>query len=177
MERFYHKSYGGYSYEIMDEKAYERFWWGRKPSSKKAFEAWLFDPHKTQHQIMKERGRKNLTFNNVRYNMQELMKAGIIRRFKREDDDKSIEARPRKRRSEMDIYAEILTLANEGGAKKTVMVYQANLNFTIINRYLKSLMERDMLELDGQIYTTTDKGNEFLNHYEEIRKMGTRGPL
>ena len=177
MEKVYHKSYGGYSYEIMDEKAYQQFWWGKRPSSKKAFEAWLFDPHKTQHQIMKEHGKKNIAFSNVGYNIQELMKAGIIRRFQREDDDKSIEKRPSKRRSDLDIYAEILSLANEGGVKKTFIVYQANLNFTIINTHLSKLLERDLLELDDQIYKTTDKGINFLNHYEEISKMGTRGPF
>jgi len=177
MEKIYPKSYGGYSYEIMDEKEYERFWWVKRPSSKEAFEAWLFDPHKTQHQIMKERGKKNIAFSNVGYNIGELMKAGIVRRFQREDDDKSVEVRHKKRRSDMDIYAEILSLANEGGAKKTVMVYQANLNFTTIKKYLSYLLELDLLELDGQIYKTTDKGINFLNHYEEISKMGTSGPL
>ena len=177
MERFYHKSYGGYSYEIMDEVAYERFWWGKRPSSKEAFEAWISDPYKTQHQILKEYAKKNITFSNVGYNIGELMKAGIVRRFQREDDDKSIEVKHKKRRNDMDIYAEILTLANEGGAKKTVMVYQANLNFPMINKYLKSLLEKDLLELDGQIYKTTDKGINYLNHYEEISKMGTRGPF
>jgi len=177
MERFYHKSYGGYSYEIMDEKAYMQFWWGKRPSSKMAFEAWLSDPHKTQHQIMKEHGKQNLTFSNVGYHIHELMKAGIIRRFQREDDDKSIGARPKKRRNDMDIYAEILYLANEGGVKKTLLVYQANLNFTIINRYLSNLLEQELLELDGKIYKTTDKGINFLNHYDEINKLGTRGPF
>ena len=128
---------------------------------------------------MKEYGKKNITFSNVSYNISALVKSGIIRRFQREDDDKTIEARHKKRRNEMDIYAEILSLANEGGAKKTVMVYQANLNFAIINRYLSSLLERDMLELDAdsKIYETTDKGIKFLNHYEEISKLGTRGPF
>ena len=73
--------------------------------------------------------------------------------------------------------AEILYLANEGGAKKTVLVYKANLNFTIISRHLSRLLEQELLELDGQIYKTTDKGITFLNHYEEMNKLGTRGPF
>ncbi|MCW4049300.1 MAG: hypothetical protein NWE89_06130 [Candidatus Bathyarchaeota archaeon] len=85
MERFYHKSFGDYSYEIMNQVAYERFWWGKRPSSKKAFEAWLSDPDKTQYQIIKEHGRRNL-----RTNMFSLVKDGIIRRFQRNADDKSI---------------------------------------------------------------------------------------
>ena len=169
MERFYPKSYGGYSYEIMDEKEYERFWWGKRPSSKEAFEAWLFDPHKTQHQIMKEYGKKNITFSNVGYNMREMMKAGIIRRFKREDYEKR---ERKKRRNEIDIFAEMLYLANEGGVTKTSMVYQANLNFVIIDRFLSELLDRALIEFKDKLYETTDKGVTFLHHYEELGKLG-----
>jgi len=172
MEGVYHKSHSSYSYEILDEEAYEQFWWGKRPSSREALETWLTDPHKTQYQMLKEHGKKN-----IGWHMQGLIKAGIIRRFQREDDDKLIERRHKKRRTDMDIYAEILYLANEGGVKKTVMVYQANLNFTIIKGYLSGLVEQGLLEFDGKIYKTTDKGIEFLNHYEEIDKLGTRGPF
>ncbi len=168
MERFYQKSYGGYSYEIMDEKEYERFWWGKRPSSKEAFEAWLFDPHKTQHQIMKEYGKKNITFSNVGYNMREMMKAGIIRRFQREDYEKS---EHKKRRNEIDIFAEILYLANEGGIKKTSMVYQANLNFVIIDGFLSDLLDRALIEVEGKIYKTTDKGITFLHSQSQVSRV------
>ena len=169
MERFYHKSYGGYSYEIMDEKEYERFWWGKRPSSKEALEAWLFDPHKTQHQIMKEYGKKNITFSNVGYNIRELMKAGIIRRFQREG---YVKGERKKRRGEIDILTEILYLANEGGVTKTSMVYQANLNFKIIDRFLSELLDRALIEIKDKLYETTDKGVTFLHHYEELEKLG-----
>ena len=172
MEKFYHKAYGGWSYEIIDEEAFEKYWWGRRPSSKEALEEWLFDPHKTQHQMMKEHGKKN-----IGWNIRELMKQGIIRRFQREDDDKSLKSRYKKRRSDVDIYAEILYLANEGGVGKTVFVNQANLNFKIIKKYLSNLIEEEMLKVDGRIYKTTDKGVDFLLHYEELGKLGTRGPF
>jgi len=168
MEKVYPKSYGGYSYEIMDEEAYERFWWGRKPSSREAFEAWLMDPNKTQHQLMIESGK--------RYplrTMRELLKTGIIRRFKREGYEKR---EPKKRRGEFDIFAEILYLANEGGVTKTTIVYQANLNFTIVERHLSNLLERDLIEIIDELYETTDRGITFLEHYEEIEKLGTIGP-
>jgi len=172
MKGVYHKSFGSYSYEIIDEEAYEQFWWGKRPSSREALETWLTDPHKTQHQILLEYGKQN-----IGYNVRAMMKEGIVRRFKREDDDESVEVRHRKRRSDLDIYAEILYLANEGGVKKTVLVYKANLNFTIVGRHLSRLLEQELLELDGQIYKTTDKGINFLNHYEEMKKFGARGPF
>ena len=169
MERFYHKSYGGYSYEIMDETAYERFWWGRKPSSREAFESWLKDPDKTQHQLMIESG-KNYPLRTIR----ELLKTGIIRRFQREDYEKS---EHKKRRNVIDIFAEILYLANEGGVTKTTIVYQANLNFTIVERHLSNLLERDLIKIIDELYETTDRGITFLHHYEEIQKLGTIGPV
>lgn len=169
MKKIYPKSYGGFSYEIMDEVAYERFWWGRKPSSKEAFEAWLGDPNKTQHQLMIESG-KQYPLRTIR----ELMKTGIIRRFKRDDHKKS---KRKKRRSESDILAEILYLANEGGIKKTSIVYQANLNFTIIEGFLSELLERGLIEVKDKIYETTDRGITFLHHYEELRKLGPIGTI
>jgi len=162
MQKMYPKSYGGFCYEIMDEKAYERYWWGRQPSSREAFEAWLGDPNKTQHQTMIEYGKQN-----VGLNARELAKEGIIRRFKREDH-KTRERR--KRRGEVDIFAEILYLANEGGVRKTPMVYQANLNFVIIDGFLSELLNRDLIEVEDKIYKTTVKGITFLHHYEELGK-------
>ncbi len=169
MQKVYPKSYGGFSYEIMDEVAYERFWWGRKPSSKEAFEAWLKDPNKTQHQLMIESG-KHYPLRTIR----ELMKTGIIRRFKRDDYERS---ERKKRRSEYDIFAEILYLANEGGIKKTSIVYQANLNFKIIEGFLSELLERGLIEVKDKIYETTDSGITFLHHYEELKKLGTPGTI
>jgi len=170
MKKVYPKSYGGFSYEIMEEVAYERFWWGRRPSSREAFEVWLGDPDKTQHQLMIGSGR-HYPLRTIR----ELMKAGIIRRFKRDDHKKK--RKRRKRRGEIDIFAEILYLANEGGIKKTSIVYQANLNFKIIEGFLSDLLERGLIEFKDKVYETTDRGVTFLHHYEEIEKLGTVGPV
>jgi len=169
MKKVYPKSYGGFSYEIMDEVAYERYWWGRRPSSKEAFEAWLGDPDKTQHQFMIESG-KHYPLRTIR----ELVKAEIIRRFKREGYERS---EHKKRRNEFDIFAEILYLANEGGVKKTSIVHQANLNFKIVDRFLSPLLERELIEVKDQIYETTDEGIRFLHHYEELERLGTSGPV
>jgi len=165
MKKVYHKSHGGFSYEIIDEETYEQFWMGRRPSIREAVEAWLGDPDKTHHQIMIEFGKYH-TLQTV----SELLKAGIIRRFKREDHKKRQRV---KRRGEIDIFAEILCLANEGGIKKTPIVYQANLNFKILDIFLSELLERGLIEVKDQVYETTDRGIKFLYHYGEIKKLGT----
>jgi len=82
MGRIYDKSRGNISYEILDEKRYKRYWWGRRPSSKRILEAWLGDPDRTQRSIEIEHG-KNYSF--IQLNMVDLVKMGIVRRFKRKN--------------------------------------------------------------------------------------------
>jgi predicted transcriptional regulator len=64
------------------------------------------------------------------------------------------------RRSRTAISVEILKAAMEG-AKKTHIVYSANLNFDMVNRYLAMLEEKGLIEQKGNIYLTTTKGKEF----------------
>jgi predicted transcriptional regulator len=47
------------------------------------------------------------------------------------------------------------------GAKKTQIVYGANLNSTIANKYLIRLEEKQLIEQKGSIFRTTDKGREY----------------
>lgn len=72
-----------------------------------------------------------------------------------------------KRRNDLDICADILRVA-QGGARKTRIVYQSNLNFRIVKRYLASLLQRGFLELEGSLYQTTDRATAFLEAYENI---------
>ena len=81
MGRIYEKAWGNMSYEIVDEEAYERYWWGRRPSTRKAFEEWLEDPDKSQRSIGIEYGKR---YDFIHLKMVDLMKRGIIRRFQRE---------------------------------------------------------------------------------------------
>ena len=72
------------------------------------------------------------------------------------------------RRNNLDIYADILNAAR-GGAKKTHIVYKANLNFKIVKKYLKSLREKELIQnCDNGYYVTTPKGIQFLEKYEEL---------
>ena len=64
------------------------------------------------------------------------------------------------RRSRTAISVEILKAAMEG-AKKTHIVYSANLNFDMVNRYLVMLEEKGLIEHKGNMYVTTTKGKEF----------------
>ncbi|TEU10298.1 transcriptional regulator [Candidatus Bathyarchaeota archaeon] len=73
------------------------------------------------------------------------------------------------RRNDLDICADILQVAKTG-AKKTQIVYQANLNFKIVKRYLNRLISTGMLSTveERRLYTTTNRGMEFLEQYRKL---------
>jgi predicted transcriptional regulator len=73
------------------------------------------------------------------------------------------------RRNDLDICTDILRVARKG-AKKTQIVYQANLNFKIVKKYLMMLQENGLLNSSerGKLFHTTDKGANFLEQYSEL---------
>lgn len=77
-----------------------------------------------------------------------------------------------KRRNSIDIMADILRISISG-AKKTRIVYGANLNFKIVKGYLSELREKGLLEFQthSKKYITTERGIEFLKQYEKIRRL------
>ena len=79
-------------------------------------------------------------------------------------------------RNDIDICADILRIARVG-AKKTHLVYKANLNFKIIKRYLSRLSERSLISSDNGQYITTEEGVKFLDNYQKFASMYLRGDL
>ncbi len=78
-----------------------------------------------------------------------------------------------KRRNDLDIQADILRVAlDRGGALKTQIVYQANLNFKIVKGYLEGLIGSGLLELTGPRYYPTDRATAFLEAYENLVSFG-----
>jgi predicted transcriptional regulator len=75
-------------------------------------------------------------------------------------------------RSRTDIISSILETANGGNAKKIKMMYQANLSYAQLKKYLMVLTEIDLLlyDLDTHTYTfkTTDKDYRFLQVYNGL---------
>ena len=81
------------------------------------------------------------------------------------------------KRSESEIIAQILYSA-EKEAKKTQLLYDANISYTHFIKYFNFLLEKKFLKVKDQnhnriIYQTTDKGEHFLkdinNILEQIR--------
>jgi len=73
-----------------------------------------------------------------------------------------------KYRSRLQIVADILFVAKKG-AKKTRIMYQANLSYSLLKRYLAEVLEADLIsvEKDEKLYIITQKGGAFLKKYDE----------
>ncbi|MGD0954988.1 MAG: winged helix-turn-helix domain-containing protein [Methanotrichaceae archaeon] len=64
-------------------------------------------------------------------------------------------------RGKFDIIGSILLIC-KNGAKKTEIVYKANLNFKKAEIYLKWLNDREMIMKEGRLFNITSKGAELL---------------
>jgi len=77
------------------------------------------------------------------------------------------------KRSRDAIISQILDTCT-GGASKTKIVYQANLNFRTVIPYIELLIRNELLETTPDsivIYKTTAKGAKLLREFESIRSL------
>jgi predicted transcriptional regulator len=74
-------------------------------------------------------------------------------------------------RSRLDIIADILQVASLN-AKKTQIMYQANLSYKVLQRYLKDITEASLISFETaeQCYVLTRKGQDFLEAYKDYAK-------
>jgi predicted transcriptional regulator len=83
---------------------------------------------------------------------------------------KGLKERFKERRGKIEIMVDILSSAREG-ARKTEIVYKANLNFNRAERYIPYLEERGLMENSDSFYTTTEQGNGFLHEYQMMKEL------
>jgi predicted transcriptional regulator len=79
-------------------------------------------------------------------------------------------------RDKLDIVRDMLAIASTK-VRKTRIMYQANLNYVQMEKYLKVLLEEGLLARDvddGSCYLITKKGKEFLRVYSEYLKQRRR---
>ena len=82
----------------------------------------------------------------------------------------------KKNRDSLEIVRDVLSVASEK-TRNTRIMYQANLSYRIMEKYLNSLLEGDLLErVDDSFYVVTWRGKEFLQMYndyvERCRRIG-----
>jgi len=72
-----------------------------------------------------------------------------------------------KYRGRLQIIADVLSVVR-GGARKTMIMYQANLSYKLLTRYLEEVLETGLVELgDDDCFELTQKGKEFLDKFDE----------
>jgi predicted transcriptional regulator len=74
-----------------------------------------------------------------------------------------------KHRKKLEIVADILSVAKEG-AKKTHIMYDANLSFSLLSRYLDEVVTSGLINHRGHEYLLTDAGSRFLDVFSDYEK-------
>jgi predicted transcriptional regulator len=74
-------------------------------------------------------------------------------------------------RGRLDIIADILQVAS-GNAKKTHIMFQANLSYNVLQRYLAEIIKASLISFEDEkrCYILTAKGRKFLDAYKEYSK-------
>ncbi|MEM1557858.1 MAG: winged helix-turn-helix domain-containing protein [Thermoproteota archaeon] len=79
-----------------------------------------------------------------------------------------------RRRDQLKIIADILSVA-EKGATKTRIMYRSNLSYSMLERYLSILKERNLIRVENTKtpprYFTTEAGRRFLRDYKKLERM------
>ena len=74
-------------------------------------------------------------------------------------------------RDRFDIIADVLNVAGRN-ARKTQIMYQANLSFSVMQKYLAEIAKASLIqyETESQRFGLTPKGREFLEAYKVYSK-------
>ncbi len=73
-------------------------------------------------------------------------------------------------RDRLQIIADILYVVNDR-AKKTRIMYQANLSYRLLCRYLDEVLDAGLVKsADDDCYVLTAKGKEFLSRHQDYAK-------
>jgi predicted transcriptional regulator len=70
----------------------------------------------------------------------------------------------RKNRDRIRIVAALLEAAGTG-TKKTRIMFEANLSFKLLEKYLKTALDLSLVKANGSVYQLTEQGRAFLNRY------------
>lgn len=77
-------------------------------------------------------------------------------------------------RGKLDIIADILEVVS-GDAKKTQIMYKANLSYAVLQKYLGRLTFAKLIsfDYDRECYVLEEKGREFLRNYQDYSKTNS----
>jgi predicted transcriptional regulator len=72
-----------------------------------------------------------------------------------------------KNRDSLSIVAAVLEAINPGTSKTRIM-YQANLSFTVLKKYLDGVIQAGFVRVEASTYELTREGREFLRDYRKF---------
>ena len=78
-----------------------------------------------------------------------------------------------KYRRRFDIVADVISVAGQG-ARKTKIMYFANLSYLLLQRYLADAVRVGFLRLVGEEFAVTAKGMKFLDRYQRFSGRASR---
>ena len=70
-------------------------------------------------------------------------------------------------RSRLEIIADVLEAVGDG-AKKTRIMYVANLSYKLLGKYLKKTIEANLLNFNNDYFEVTEKGRLFLERFKDF---------
>ena len=73
-------------------------------------------------------------------------------------------------RTDLEIIFDILEFCSEP-RKQTRIMYRNNLNYNVLKNYLSKLSTLGLLCKNAPYYVTTEKGRQFVSHFEELENM------
>jgi len=84
----------------------------------------------------------------------------------------SLDTNNRKKRNRLEIAADMLEAA-KNGARKTRIMYGANLSYELLESYLPTLIEEGLLQDSDEngVYHISSKGLTFLKEFKELGKL------
>ncbi|TMP99793.1 MAG: transcriptional regulator [Thaumarchaeota archaeon] len=79
---------------------------------------------------------------------------------------------PIRRRSSLEIAADMLEAARKG-ARKTSIMYRANLSHALLQSYLGVLVGEELLNRSGEPerFHLSEKGSKLLRHLQELKRL------
>lgn len=82
-----------------------------------------------------------------------------------------------RRRSNLEVISDILSLCDNGGVGKTAIMYGANLSHTMLRKYLSSLSSQYLIQMDlAGKFRATPQGRQLLDDIRGVLRAVNNGP-
>ena len=88
------------------------------------------------------------------------------------DSSVRVTASSRKKRNSIEIAADVLDVTKHG-ARKTRIMYGANLSYELLQEYLAALIEKGLIEKrdESGIFHLSSKGSRFLEEFNKLKRL------